>query len=105
MLGRDLSCVWYLSVLLKGMAMGAADVVPGVSGGTVAFISGIYGLLIESIQRCSQGCWRFLRRGRVLAFWRYINGPFLLTLGSGIAISVVVLARGVHTLLNTYPQL
>ena len=68
----------YLLLTLKGCAMGMADVVPGVSGGTIAFISGIYEELIESIRSVGVEALRLLARGRLTAFWHHINGSFLL---------------------------
>ena len=62
---------------LKGMAMGAADVVPGVSGGTIAFIVGIYDELINSIKSVNPHSLKLLFTGKVGAFWKAINGNFL----------------------------
>lgn len=95
----------YLWILLKGMAMGAADVVPGVSGGTIAFISGIYEELIVSINNIRPGLLKIWRRDGFSAFWSALNGNFLLALFSGIAISVVSLAKLISFLLSTYPVL
>lgn len=97
--------VWHIGVFFKGMAMGAADVVPGVSGGTIAFITGIYTLLITSIQRCTQGGLGLLFRGQFRACWAHVNGTFLLSLASGVLVSILVLARVIHYLLDRYPQL
>lgn len=95
----------YLWVLLKGMAMGAADVVPGVSGGTIAFISGIYEELIQSINNIRPSLIGVLRKEGIKEFWRELNGNFLLTLAAGIAISVVSLAKGISWLLTHQPIL
>ena len=70
----------YLLLTLKGCAMGMADVVPGVSGGTIAFISGIYEELIESIKSVDATALRLLGTLRLKEFWRHINGRFLLSL-------------------------
>lgn len=83
--------------------MGMADVVPGVSGGTIAFISGIYGELIESIRRVDLTAVRLLLRGRVAEFWRHINGAFLLPVLTGIAVAILSLARLMTYLLAHYP--
>ncbi|WP_237065965.1 DUF368 domain-containing protein [Microbulbifer guangxiensis] len=83
--------------------MGAADVVPGVSGGTIAFITGIYQELLDSISRVGPHALTVLRRHGPLVAWQYINGSFLLALFSGILISVVSLARLIGYLLDTYP--
>ncbi|PSW19965.1 DUF368 domain-containing protein [Photobacterium sanctipauli] len=88
---------------LKGMAMGAADVVPGVSGGTIAFITGIYDTLLESIRRVNPsliGIWR--QQGTKAAF-DHINGTFLVLLFSGILTSIFTLARVITWMLETHP--
>lgn len=89
----------------KGMLMGAADAVPGVSGGTVAFITGIYEELIYSIRQCGPEAVKTLFTQGFKAFWIYINGTFLLTLVSGIVISLLTLARVVLYLLDQHPVL
>lgn len=85
--------------------MGAADAVPGVSGGTIAFISGIYEELIHSIRSCDLGAVKVLLQSGPVAFWKHINGNFLLTLLSGILLSVLTLARIVLYLLENEPVL
>ncbi|GAA5525659.1 hypothetical protein Maes01_02231 [Microbulbifer aestuariivivens] len=90
-------------VAARGMAMGAADVVPGVSGGTIAFITGIYQELLDSISRVGPHAITVLRRHGPLVAWQYINGSFLLALFAGILISIVSLARLIGYLLDTYP--
>ena len=90
---------------LKGMAMGAADVVPGVSGGTIAFIAGIYEELIRSLQSINLASLRKLFKDGVPAFWDHINGGFLLPLFLGIGISIVSLAKGITYLLANHPEL
>ena len=93
----------YLSLLLKGCAMGMADVVPGVSGGTIAFISGIYEELIGSIRSIDATALRLLLRLRFAEFWPRINGGFLLAVAAGIGISIFSLARLMTLLLESYP--
>lgn len=95
----------YLLVAFKGVLMGAADVVPGVSGGTVAFITGIYEELIDSIHRFDLHALKLLAKGQLKAVWQYVNGTFLLALLSGIALSLVSLAQGVLYMLAHYPEL
>ena len=95
----------YLGVVLRGIAMGAADVVPGVSGGTIAFISGIYEELISSINQVGPALTGTLRKEGIAAFWKTINGNFLLALLCGIAISVVSLSRLISWLLAEHPVL
>jgi putative membrane protein len=93
----------YLIITLKGMAMGAADIVPGVSGGTIAFISGIYRELIDSIKSINHQTLKLLLSFKLVAFWKEINGNFLLALGSGILISILSLVRLIHYLLEQFP--
>ncbi|MGG2399766.1 DUF368 domain-containing protein [Pseudomonas sp. SH1-B] len=86
----------------KGMAMGAADVVPGVSGGTIAFISGIYDELLRSIAGLP-GALVLLLRGRLKDAWQKANATFLLVLFSGILTSILTLARVITYLLKHHP--
>ena len=95
----------YSVLMLKGIAMGAADVVPGVSGGTIAFISGIYEELLESISSVSIKTIQVLRAEGIKAAWKQINGNFLLSLLLGIGISVVSLAKIISWLLENEPVL
>jgi len=88
---------------LKGCAMGMADVVPGVSGGTIAFISGIYEELIDSIRSVDATALRLLARLRLGELWRHVNGRFLLPVLTGIAIAVFSLARLMTYLLTNQP--
>ncbi len=89
----------------KGIAMGAADVVPGVSGGTIAFITGIYEELINSIKSINIKSLKLLLQGKLCAFWTAINGNFLLSVLIGIGISVLSLARFLKYLLDHHPIL
>ena len=95
----------YAVLTLKGMAMGAADVVPGVSGGTIAFIAGIYDELINSIKSINMHSLKLLFRGKIAAFWKAVNGNFLFALLLGIAISVFSLAQMITYLLLNEPVL
>ena len=95
----------YLMVTLKGMGMGAADVVPGVSGGTIAFITGIYQELIDSIKSINFNTLKLFFTGKFKQFWAEVNGNFLLALVVGIGISVLSLAKGLEYLLNHHPIL
>ncbi|NNE78535.1 MAG: DUF368 domain-containing protein [Pricia sp.] len=95
----------YSFVTLKGMAMGAADVVPGVSGGTIAFISGIYEELITSINNVDLALFKSWKENGFKAAWQKLNGNFLLALFVGIAISIVSLAKLVSWLLENQPIL
>ena len=95
----------YLVISMKGIAMGAADVVPGVSGGTIAFISGIYEELIDSINQVNLGALKILKKEGFGAMWVSVNGNFLLALLLGIGISVLSLARLIRHFLETQPIL
>ena len=85
--------------------MGAADVVPGVSGGTIAFISGIYEELLSSIKSVNLEALKLLFTGKFKVFWQKVNGKFLLPLFLGIAISIVSLAKLITYLLTNHPVL
>jgi putative membrane protein len=92
----------YFLLYAKGMAMGAADVVPGVSGGTIAFISGIYDELLRSIAGIPEAL-LLLLRGRIKDAWQMANATFLLVLFSGIVTSILTLARVITYLLHHHP--
>ncbi|MFT3740801.1 MAG: DUF368 domain-containing protein [Breznakibacter sp.] len=94
----------YLMIGLKGIAMGAADVVPGVSGGTIAFISGIYEELLTSIRNLPACFPLIFKKGQgIAAFWRKANLNFLLVLVLGIGISFLSLIRLMTWLLEQHP--
>ncbi len=95
----------YALVLLKGLAMGAADVVPGISGGTIAFITGIYEELLDSLKAINPTSGRQLFSQGPVVFWRAINGNFLLSLLLGIGISIFSLARLLTFLLEHHAVL
>ncbi|MCW8982068.1 MAG: DUF368 domain-containing protein [Altibacter sp.] len=95
----------YLVVTLKGLAMGAADVVPGVSGGTIAFISGIYEELIETIHSIDLGFFTIWKQKGFLAAWRHYNLGFLAALFLGVAISILSFAKLITWLLEFHPIL
>lgn len=82
--------------------MGAADVVPGVSGGTVAFITGIYDELLTALSRIPEAAWLMIQ-GQVKRAWQVAHVNFLLILFSGILLSVLTLARVITWLLDTQP--
>lgn len=90
-------------LVLKGCAMGAADVVPGVSGGTIAFITGIYEELINSIKSIDLQALKLLLTFKLAEFWKKINGTFLLSVVGGIAISIFSLAKLMTWLLVNHP--
>lgn len=95
----------YAFLVLKGMGMGAADVVPGVSGGTIAFIVGIYDELINSIKSINGKSLKLFFTGKFAAFWKMINGSFLFSILLGIGISVFSLAKIITWLLVEHPIL
>ncbi|WP_303317493.1 DUF368 domain-containing protein [Flavivirga abyssicola] len=95
----------YFIISLKGLAMGAADAVPGVSGGTIAFISGIYEELISSISNINISLFKTLFSKGLKAFWEQLNGNFLLALATGIIISFVSFMKLAKYLLENHPIL
>lgn len=100
------SLMHYLSVALKGFGMGAANVVPGVSGGTIALLTGIYTDIVDSLNAVTEKeTWKSLLGGRFKEFWRLINGDFLVALLVGVLVSVFSLAKLVTLCLDYYPIL
>ncbi len=92
-----------LSIFLKGMAMGIADLIPGVSGGTIALISGIYEELINTIENLNFSSLLVLKKEGFSKFYHKINGEFLLPLIIGIGSSIVLFSGIIHYLLTEYP--
>ena len=93
----------HIGIAVKGACMGAADVIPGVSGGTIAFIMGIYDQFVGSIASINAEAVKLLLHGKFKAFWKHINGNFLLALIIGIGASVVGLAGLMQMLLADFP--
>lgn len=93
------------SVFLRGMAMGAADIVPGVSGGTIAFITGIYFRLLQAISGIPEATFRHLLKGHFRLFWAACDGTFLLFLLAGVLTSIATLASVISYALDQYPIL
>jgi putative membrane protein len=93
----------YLVIGLKGICMGAADVIPGVSGGTIAFLTGIYSELINSIKSVDLSALKLLFTGKIKQFWIKINGTFLISLVLGILISFFSLAKLMTYLMEYHP--
>ncbi|MFT6367610.1 MAG: putative membrane protein [Bacteroidia bacterium] len=91
-------------IFLRGLMMGAADIVPGVSGGTVAFITGIYSRLLGSIRAFDLQCLKLVFQRDVKKAWQHVDGSFLTALLLGIATSILTLARLVSWLLEQYPM-
>ncbi|MFT4998336.1 MAG: putative membrane protein [Flavobacteriales bacterium] len=94
-----------LGVFLRGMAMGAADVVPGVSGGTIALITGIYDRLINAISSADVELLGYLRNVELAKAWQHVDGKFLSILMAGIVTSIAMLASLIVSALATYPLL
>ncbi|MEM9314042.1 MAG: DUF368 domain-containing protein [Pseudomonadota bacterium] len=90
-------------IVLRGLLMGAADIVPGVSGGTMAFITGIYARLLSAITAVDLALLRLLLKGTWEEAWRRVDGTFLVALVSGILISVLSLAQLISYLLVAQP--
>lgn len=97
-------CYAYMMIFLRGMAMGAADIVPGVSGGTIAYITGIYERLLTALSRFRPQAWRVFRTQGASAFWTYIDGGFLLALLAGIGVAMLSVARFLRYGFAHYPS-
>ncbi|SNZ00346.1 DUF368 domain-containing protein [Flagellimonas pacifica] len=95
----------YLFISLKGLAMGAADAVPGVSGGTIALVSGIYEELVETISSVNIGLFKLILKGKLKTFWTSVNGNFILALGAGVLVSYVSFMKLAKYLLEYHPVL
>jgi putative membrane protein len=95
----------FLKIYLKGMAMGAADAVPGVSGGTIALIIGVYEELINSISSINSSLIKTLINDGISEFWKKLNGDFLIALFSGVVISLVIVMNFASYLIENYPIL
>ncbi|MFW5778083.1 MAG: DUF368 domain-containing protein [Bacteroidota bacterium] len=95
----------YIFLVFRGMGMGAADVIPGVSGGTIAFITGIYEELINSIKSLNREFFSVLFSAGIPAAWKHINGNFLVSVFAGIIISILSLANAISWLLEMHPKL
>lgn len=95
----------YFVLVAKGMGMGAADVVPGVSGGTIAFIVGIYDELLNTIKSINIKNLRLLLKGDLKTFFTATNAYFLIAILAGIAISILSLAKLITYLLDAHPVL
>ena len=94
----------WLRVYLSGVLMGAADVVPGVSGGTIAFILGVYDRLINALSGVNKASFVMLFKGDFKGLWKHFDGAFLLSLGAGIITSIFLLAGLITHLLAVYPS-
>lgn len=93
----------YFFITLKGMGMGVAELVPGVSGGTIAFVTGIYEEFISSINNVNLTTFRILQKDGLKPFWKALNGNFLVALFLGMAISIFSLSKIIAWLLENHP--
>jgi putative membrane protein len=94
----------YFGVWLKGLLMGACDVIPGVSGGTIAFITGIYDELLDALHGFNMNTLYLLFKGDIRGVWKAIHGNFLASLVLGIVVAIATLATLITYLLETYPS-
>ena len=92
-----------LKLFLKGAAMGCADLIPGVSGGTIALITGIYEELIDSIRSIDAKALKLLSSFKLKELWHHVNGPFLLHVFAGILLSIFSLSSLITYFLNDHP--
>ena len=104
--GQDMSKFSsYFALVAKGVAMGAADVVPGVSGGTIAFITGIYDRLLNALKSVNPSLLKVFRNAGISGVWQRIDGTFLLCVFGGILTSILLFAHVITWLLATYPEM
>ena len=97
--------IWQVTTALKGAAMGVAEVIPGVSGGTIAFITGIYERLLDAIRSFGPSLWRHWRAGGLAELWRAVDGNFLTALGIGMVAGALVALKVIDGLIRGYPVL
>jgi putative membrane protein len=93
----------YLLLFIKGVGIGCADIIPGISGGTIALITGVYEELLSAIQAFDVTALRLFGSGQFKALWKHLHGPFLLSLLSGIGLSLITTVQIVTYLLAYYP--
>ena len=93
----------YIVLFLKGIGIGAANVIPGVSGGTIALVTGIFEKLIDSLKSIDITAFRFLIKGEFRKFSEHVNLDFLLTVFGGIFVSILTFARIFEFLFLDYP--
>ncbi len=92
-------------IIAKGLAMGAADIVPGISGGTVALLTGIYERLINAITNVNLTAQKLLFKGQLKDFWRVIDGNFILPLLVGIILAFVLFSHAIKSAIENHPIL
>ena len=97
------SVMYSLFLFLKGFAMGIADIIPGVSGGTIAFITGVYDDLIDSVSSVNKELFKKLFKFQFKEVLFHVNASFLAPLLCGIATAILTMSRVVHFCLEHYP--
>jgi len=102
-MGNKTSFYSFVSTVLKGMAMGAANVIPGVSGGTIALITGVFERLINALKSFDMKAVKLLFTGKFKDFAAHIDLYFLLALFSGVGVAIISLARLFEFLFENYP--
>jgi putative membrane protein len=95
----------YTLIALKGIGMGAADIVPGVSGGTIALITGIYEEFVDTLKSFNLSAIKTFKNDGILGVWKHINGNFLVALVLGIGISLISMVKVIKYLLADHPIL
>lgn len=95
----------YFFIFIKGFAMGAANVIPGVSGGTIAFITGVYERLIDALKSLNWKALRLLCKGDLGGFAKQVDLGFIMTLCLGVVVSILTLAKVLKTAYADYPVL
>ena len=95
----------YVALFAKGIAMGAADVVPGVSGGTIAFITGIYDRLLNALKSINPSLIRVFKQQGIKGVWQAVDVGFLLCLFGGVLTSILSFAHLITYLLAAYPEI
>lgn len=93
----------YIATFFKGIAMGAANVIPGVSGGTIALITGIFERLIDAIKSFDMQAVKLLFSGKIKELLKHIDFNFLVAVGLGVGISIITIARLFDYLFESYP--
>ena len=101
----NLPATQFLTLFLKGLAMGAANVIPGVSGGTIALVTGIYERLINAIKSCDLTAIKLVLQRRFADAWNHVDGTFLAAVMIGVIVSIISLARLLEFLLMRYERL
>ncbi|MDP6036141.1 MAG: DUF368 domain-containing protein [Verrucomicrobiota bacterium] len=99
---QPMSILRFIVLMIKGAAMGTANVIPGVSGGTVALIAGIYEELVATIKSVGWQATRLLFRGNFRKAFEHVNGPFLCAIGIGLLASVFTLAHLLNQMLREH---